>query len=58
MRALQLPPEAWLRLCTFNCSLTYIIIRPSGSVSLRTMGDVSHLPKHLITFSSHRGFEW
>ena len=23
-RALQLPPEAWLRLCTFNCSLTYI----------------------------------
>lgn len=23
-RALQLPPEAWLRLCTFNCSLTYL----------------------------------
>jgi serine/threonine-protein phosphatase PGAM5 len=26
-RALQLPPEAWLRLCVFNCSLTYFTIR-------------------------------
>ena len=31
-RALQIPPEAWLRLCTFNCSLTYLTIRPTGSV--------------------------
>ena len=29
---LQLPPEAWLRLSTFNCSLTILTIRPSGSV--------------------------
>ena len=27
LRALQLPPEAWLRLCTFNCSLTYLVVR-------------------------------
>lgn len=31
-RALQIPPEAWLRLCTFNCSLTYLTIRPTGTV--------------------------
>ena len=28
LRALQLPPEAWLRLCTFNCSVTYV--RPTA----------------------------
>lgn len=37
-RALQIPPEAWLRLCTFNCSLTYLTIRPSGTVSCRMLG--------------------
>ncbi|EGB10342.1 hypothetical protein AURANDRAFT_5074, partial [Aureococcus anophagefferens] len=44
LRALQLPPEAWLRLCTFNCSVTYLVVRPSGSVSLRALGDIGHLP--------------
>lgn len=34
-RALQLPPEAWLRYCPFNCSLTYFTIRPTGTVSCR-----------------------
>ena len=57
-RALQLPPEAWLRLCTFNCSLTYLVVRPTGGVSLRTLGDMSHLPPDLITFSGHHGLEW
>lgn len=37
-RALQLPPEAWLRLCTYNCSLTYLTIRPTGTVSCRMLG--------------------
>jgi len=58
LRALQLPPEAWLRLCTFNCSLTYLVVRPTGGVSLRTLGDVGHLPMGLTTFSGHHGFEW
>ena len=58
LRALQLPPEAWLRLCTFNCSLTYLVVRPSGSVSLRALGDIGHLPPALTTFSMHHGLEW
>ena len=58
MRALQLPPEAWLRLCTFNCSLTYLTVRPSGSVSLRLLGDTGHLPMELTTFSMHHGYDW
>lgn len=57
-RALQLPPEAWLRLCTFNCSLTYFTIRPTGTVSCRMLGDIGHLPYDLNTFSMHTGFNW
>lgn len=57
-RALQLPPEAWLRLCTFNCSLTYLTIRPTGGVSCRLLGDVGHLPPKLVSFSGHHGFNW
>ena len=41
-RALQIPPEAWLRLCTFNCSLTYLTIRPTGTVSCRMLGGKYH----------------
>lgn len=57
-RALQLPPEAWLRYCPFNCSLTYVTIRPSGNVSCRMLGDVGHMPYAKCSFSKHEGFEW
>lgn len=57
-RALQIPPEAWLRLCTFNCSLTYLTIRPTGSVSCRMLGDIGHLGYEHSTFSMHHGFNW
>ena len=57
-RALQLPPEAWLRLCTFNCSLTYLTVRPTGTVSCRMLGDIGHLPYGMSTFSMHPGFNW
>jgi serine/threonine-protein phosphatase PGAM5 len=57
-RALQIPPEAWLRLCTFNCSLNYITIRPTGSVSIRMLGDIGHLGYDHSTFSMHHGFNW
>jgi serine/threonine-protein phosphatase PGAM5 len=43
MRALQLPPEAWLRLSLYNCSLSYFTIGATGSVSCRMLGDVGHL---------------
>ena len=57
-RALQLPPEAWLRLCIFNCSLTYFTIRPTGTVSCRMLGDIGHLGYDHSTFSMHHGFKW
>jgi serine/threonine-protein phosphatase PGAM5 len=58
LRAMQLPPEAWLRLCTFNCSITYLVIRPNGMVSARMMGDIGHLSYDHSTFSDHHGFKW
>jgi len=57
-RALQLHPEAWLRLCTFNCSLTYFTVRPTGTVSCRMLGDIGHLGYDKSTFSMHHGFNW
>jgi serine/threonine-protein phosphatase PGAM5 len=57
-RALQIPPEVWLRFCTFNCSLTYLTIRPTGTVSCRMLGDIGHLPYGMSTFSMHSGFNW
>mmetsp|Transcript_29982 Transcript_29982/g.59550 ORF Transcript_29982/g.59550 Transcript_29982/m.59550 type:complete len:385 (+) Transcript_29982:181-1335(+) len=58
MRALQLPPEAWLRLCTFNCSLAYFTLRSEGGVSCRSLGDMGHLTPEEITFSGHHGLNW
>lgn len=58
MRSLQLPPEAWLRFCNLNCSLTYLTIRPTGTVSCRMFGDIGHLPYTKSTFSGHAGYNW
>lgn len=57
-RALQLPPEAWLRLSIFNCSLTYLMIMPNGRVSCRMLGDIGHLGLGHSTFSMNHGFAW
>lgn len=58
MRALQLPPEAWLRLSLFNCSITYIMIQPSGYVTARLIGDTGHIPYEETTFSGSYGYNW
>uniref|UniRef100_F1L1A3 Serine/threonine-protein phosphatase PGAM5, mitochondrial n=1 Tax=Ascaris suum TaxID=6253 RepID=F1L1A3_ASCSU len=49
-RALQFPVEGWLRMSLGNCSITWLVIRPNGNVSLRTLGDIGHLPQEKITF--------
>lgn len=50
-RALQLPPEAWLRFATFNTGITHLRVGPSGNVSLQGFGDVGHLPVEMVTYS-------
>jgi len=50
-RALQCPPEAWLRMSVAHCSVTRIRISSTGRVSVEGVGDVGHLPAELQTFS-------
>jgi len=48
-RALQLPPEAWLRISLKHASLSWITIRPDGRVSVRALGEASHIPPEKLS---------
>ena len=49
-RALQLPPEAWLRISLKHASITWVTIRPDGRCSIRTVGEAGHIsPEKLST---------
>ena len=66
-RALQLPPEAWLRISLKHASLTWLVVRPDGrvrprsppglsvptvlQVSCRGLGDSGHFPPEQLTTS-------
>ena len=50
MVSLQLPPNYWLRLATYNCGLTHFQIRATGSVSLFGFGDIGHLDLDQTTY--------
>ncbi|XP_003744265.1 serine/threonine-protein phosphatase PGAM5, mitochondrial [Galendromus occidentalis] len=43
-RALQLPPEAWLRFSLNNGSITWVSIHPTGKVLVRCIGDSGYMP--------------
>ncbi|SCU72780.1 Serine/threonine-protein phosphatase PGAM5, mitochondrial, putative [Trypanosoma equiperdum] len=48
-RALQLPPEAWLRISLPHCSITSLVIGANGHVSLSSLGSAGHLPVDMVT---------
>ena len=50
-RALQIPPEAWLRMSLYHGSMTWITIRPSGRVGLKCLGDAGFMPAGKLTTS-------
>ncbi|XP_033219450.1 serine/threonine-protein phosphatase PGAM5, mitochondrial-like isoform X2 [Belonocnema kinseyi] len=50
-RALQFPPEAWLRISLHHASITWLAIHPSGRVHLRCLGDAGHMPPEYLTTS-------
>ncbi|XP_066511126.1 serine/threonine-protein phosphatase PGAM5, mitochondrial-like isoform X2 [Hoplias malabaricus] len=50
-RALQFPPEGWLRMGLNNGSITWLTVRPSGRVALRTLGDSGFMPPDKLTRS-------
>jgi len=50
-RALQVNPEAWLRMAVHNGSITVIAITPSGRVQLTQVGETGHFPPNMLTFN-------
>ena len=50
-RALQLPPEAWLRMSLKHASITWIRISSEGFCSAHAIGEASHLPPGLLSAS-------
>jgi len=48
-RALQFPPEAWLRFGLDHGSITHIYIRPDGRVGCRTLGESGFIPIEKIS---------
>lgn len=54
-RALQLPPEAWLRFSIPHCSVTSITMQGNGNVKCSFYGSFSHLPEEMHTLSNFSG---
>ncbi|KAL8562585.1 hypothetical protein ACOMHN_045849 [Nucella lapillus] len=50
-RAMQFPPEAWLRISLAHTGLTHVVIRPSGRVVLKSLGNSGHLPPTKVTYA-------
>jgi len=50
-RALQFPPEGWLRFSLAHSSISHVVIRPSGRITVRGVGDHGFMPPDQISFS-------
>ena len=50
-RALQFDPHGWLRMAVHNGSITVLLIKPSGRVSLLELGGAGHFPPEMLTFN-------
>ncbi|XP_075157685.1 phosphoglycerate mutase 5 isoform X1 [Haematobia irritans] len=48
-RALQFPPEAWLRINVNHASITWLTIQPSGNVTIKYLGDTGFIPAQYLT---------
>ncbi|KAH3891287.1 serine/threonine-protein phosphatase PGAM5, mitochondrial-like isoform X2 [Dreissena polymorpha] len=48
-RALQFPPEAWLRISLNHASITWVYIRPNGRVGIRTLGEAGFMPAKKVS---------
>lgn len=48
-RALQVPPQAWLRIWLNHGSITWLTIKPGGKIVLRALGASGYLPPEKLT---------
>lgn len=54
LRALQLPPEAWIRMTLKHASMSWISINDEGYCTLLAAGDAGHLRLDLLSSSRKR----
>jgi|ERR1712013_75255 len=50
VRAMQCPPDYWLKMSLAHCGITWISIPPNGELQVRTYGESGHLPPEMVTF--------
>jgi len=50
-RALGVPPVTWVKMGSVHCSVTEVIVEPSGYMRLRSFNDTGHLPRRMRTMS-------
>ena len=48
-RALQFPPEGWIRFSLDHASITWVSIRPNGYITVRSIGNSGHMPSEIVT---------
>lgn len=48
-RALQFPPEGWIRFSLDHASMSWVSIRPNGGVTVRWIGNSGFMPPDIIT---------
>ena len=48
-RALQLPPEARLRMSLKHGSITWVTIRPDGRARISALGEAGYMPPKMLT---------
>lgn len=49
LELLQMPRNAWLRFELRHCSITWLVLKPSGRVFLKCFGDTAFLPNEFRT---------
>ncbi|XP_046964040.1 serine/threonine-protein phosphatase Pgam5, mitochondrial isoform X2 [Vanessa cardui] len=54
-KALQFPPEGWLRISLNHGSITWLSILPNGNVVLRGLSDTGHMQPSCITSRNTNG---
>lgn len=50
LRALQFPPEAWMRVFIAHASITVLHINPDGTVNMNKFGDSGHFQTDMVTY--------
>lgn len=51
-RVLQVTPDVWLNMKTYNCGVSTVWIQADGTLTLASFNDTGHLPQDLVTYTT------